>query len=63
MILAVPHREYKSAGWKLVKTLLEDEKGVVADVRGTLSRGEVPAGIDQTVTRQFDQGFDCHWLR
>ncbi|HXI14017.1 MAG TPA: nucleotide sugar dehydrogenase [Thermoanaerobaculia bacterium] len=46
VVLAVPHRSYAKEGWGLPRRLLKTGKGVVADVKGVLPRGEIPAGID-----------------
>jgi UDP-N-acetyl-D-galactosamine dehydrogenase len=45
VVLAVAHREYLDQGWELVRSLLKDGAGAVADVKGVLDRGAVPAGI------------------
>ena len=44
VVLAVAHRPYREAGWKLVGSLLKPE-GFVADVPGLLDRTRVPAGV------------------
>lgn len=45
VILAVPHHEYSSSGWDLIKGLLKDNKGVVFDVGGVLDRATIPEGV------------------
>jgi UDP-N-acetyl-D-galactosamine dehydrogenase len=45
VILAVPHRSYREAGWPLVQGLLRGGQGVVTDVRGCLDRDGRPGGI------------------
>ncbi len=45
VILAVPHHEYSSSGWDLIKSLLKDNKGVVFDVGGVLDRATIPEGV------------------
>lgn len=45
VILAVPHHEYISSGWDLIKGLLKDHKGVVFDVGGVLDRAVIPEGV------------------
>ena len=45
VILAVPHHEYSSSGWDLIKGLLKDNKGVVFDVGGVLNRATIPEGV------------------
>jgi len=45
VILAVSHDQFKREPWKVVTSLLKNNKGVVADVRGLLPRGSTPPGI------------------
>lgn len=45
VVLAVPHEDYISSGWKLVRPLLKNERGVVIDVKATLDRTH-PQGIE-----------------
>jgi len=45
VIVAVPHREFKTGGWSLVQPLLRDGKGIVADIKGILDRSDVPSGV------------------
>lgn len=45
VILAVPHRQYVSAGWKAVMPLLKNNEGVVLDVKGVLDRCAKPDGV------------------
>lgn len=44
--LCVAHDLYRDGGWGLVKSLLVEERGVVADIKGFLDRRETPEGID-----------------
>jgi UDP-N-acetyl-D-galactosamine dehydrogenase len=46
LVVAVPHRPYRDAGWELVKSRLADGRGLVVDVRGVLDRDGVPDGIE-----------------
>lgn len=46
VILAVPHRKYKQAGWAGIQALLKDGKGVVYDVKSVLPKSDVPDGIE-----------------
>ncbi len=45
VILAVSHDEYRRDPWKVVTSLLECRRGVVADVRNMLPRDEIPEGV------------------
>ena len=45
VVLAVPHGAFLHGGWALISKLLIDGCGVVADVKGALPRGRVPAGM------------------
>jgi len=45
VILTVPHESYLRQGWKSIQILLENNKGVVMDVKGALPRDSVPKGI------------------
>jgi UDP-N-acetyl-D-galactosamine dehydrogenase len=45
VVFAVAHKEFVDAGWLLIKRLLKNGRGVVADVKARLPRGKVPAGI------------------
>jgi UDP-N-acetyl-D-galactosamine dehydrogenase len=45
VVLAVPHRQYLEQGWALLSRLLQDSRGVVADVKGVLPRETRPDGI------------------
>lgn len=44
VVFAVAHQEFVDEGWSLVKGLLKNGKGMVADVKGRLPR-KAPAGI------------------
>ncbi|MGK7376261.1 nucleotide sugar dehydrogenase [Planococcus sp. 1R117A] len=46
VILAVPHKLYKEAGWKLIEKLLIDKKGLVFDIKSTLDPDEKPENIE-----------------
>ncbi|TVR79156.1 MAG: nucleotide sugar dehydrogenase [Rhodospirillales bacterium] len=46
VILAVPHAAYRQGGWPLVASRLKNGRGLVADVRCCLERGDKPDGID-----------------
>ena len=46
VVLAVPHKEYRDAGWGAVTHLLKDGRGLVIDVRSRLDRGTIPAGVE-----------------
>ncbi|WP_377278301.1 UDP binding domain-containing protein [Planococcus dechangensis] len=45
VILAVPHEEYRKAGWKLIERLLERDEGYVFDVKSILGRNEKPEKV------------------
>lgn len=45
VVFAVPHRVYVDRGWEFISSLLRDNGGVVADVKGVLDRCSVPSGI------------------
>jgi UDP-N-acetyl-D-galactosamine dehydrogenase len=45
VVMAVSHEQYKASGWDLIKRLLKDGKGVVADIKNMLPRDKVPAGV------------------
>jgi UDP-N-acetyl-D-galactosamine dehydrogenase len=45
VVFAVAHQDFIDEGWPLLKGLLKGGKGAVADVKGRLPRGRVPAGI------------------
>ena len=49
VILAVSHKNYKEAGWKLITDLLINESGIVFDVKGILNREKIP--INTTLLR------------
>ena len=46
VILAVAHEEYVQGGWKLMKRTLNDESGIVFDVKGILDRDARPGSIE-----------------
>ncbi len=46
VILAVPHREFKNAGWSLLNDLLKQKTGVVLDLKNALDRASTPQGVD-----------------
>jgi UDP-N-acetyl-D-galactosamine dehydrogenase len=46
VILAVAHDDYVAAGWPLIQRLLKGGRGLVMDVKATLDRATVPAGIE-----------------
>ena len=45
VILAVPHAVYLDNNWDWIVTLLEDQRGIVYDVKGRLDRDDAPAGV------------------
>ncbi len=45
VILAVPHDEYVSQGWKAISRYLEKGEGLVYDIKAKLDRASVPSGI------------------
>ena len=45
VVFAVAHEEFKKKGWALPVSLLQGGKGVVADLKGVLSREKKPEGI------------------
>ena len=45
VVLAVPHRPYREAGWALIGERLCGGRGMVVDVRGTLDRDARPDGV------------------
>ncbi len=45
VVLAVPHRIYCQRGWELIRRLLKPGGGVVADVKGVLSREDCPSDV------------------
>jgi UDP-N-acetyl-D-galactosamine dehydrogenase len=46
LILAVPHKAFVEAGWKLVAGLLENGAGTVLDVKAVLPKAGKPEGIN-----------------
>jgi UDP-N-acetyl-D-galactosamine dehydrogenase len=45
VVLAVAHKPYVEGGWDMVRRLLKNSSGFVADVQGTLDRAARPADI------------------
>ncbi|TWT07193.1 nucleotide sugar dehydrogenase [Planococcus sp. CPCC 101016] len=45
VILAVPHKPYKEAGWKQFESLLIGQQGIVFDVKGALDATKKPDNI------------------
>ena len=45
VILAVPHAVYLDNNWDWIVTLLEDQRGIVYDVKGRLDRDAAPPGV------------------
>jgi UDP-N-acetyl-D-galactosamine dehydrogenase len=45
IILAVSHDEYRKGGWPLLVKRLKAGRGVVMDLKATLDRENVPAGV------------------
>jgi UDP-N-acetyl-D-galactosamine dehydrogenase len=45
VVLAVAHKPYVEAGWALIRRLLKNESGFVADVQAVLDRATRPADI------------------
>lgn len=45
IILAVPHKPYKDAGWKQFDGLLIEQQGIVFDIKGALDRKKKPEKI------------------
>ncbi len=46
IVLAVSHAAFREAGWPWVQGLLKNGQGLVADIKGILSRESIPEGID-----------------
>lgn len=46
VILAMPHKAYKEAGWKLIQPLLEAQGGMVFDIKGVLEQQNKPEHIE-----------------
>ena len=46
VVLAVPHRRFRTAGWGLVSRLLRPEGGCVLDVKAVLDRDAVPPAVE-----------------
>lgn len=46
IILAMPHKQYKEAGWKLIQPLLERQGGMVFDIKGILEQQGKPENIE-----------------
>jgi UDP-N-acetyl-D-galactosamine dehydrogenase len=45
VILAVPHCQYRTAGWSLVTSRLAGGQGLVVDVKSCLDRATIPPGV------------------
>jgi len=45
VVLAVPHKEYIEGGWKLLKSILKNGQGVVADIKSVLDKEMCPENI------------------
>ena len=45
VIFAVAHRQYVEGGWDYISALLENNQGVVFDVKGVLDRDTIPKGM------------------
>ena len=46
VILAVPHDDFTTQGWKLIKKLLNSNGGIVYDVKSVLDRGKKPENVN-----------------
>jgi len=46
VVLAVPHQSYLAAGWPLMSRLLNNDRGVVIDVKARLPRAQRPDGVN-----------------
>ena len=46
VIVAVPHETYLKSGWRLIVSLLKNERGVVLDVKSRLDRAKTPPGVE-----------------
>lgn len=46
IILAVPHNDFKKQNWKLITELLNNDGGIVYDVKSILDRNSVPGNIN-----------------
>lgn len=46
VILAVPHKAYKEAGWRLFEKLLLNKEGLVFDIKSVLDQDEKPEHIE-----------------
>ena len=45
VVLAVPHNDFIQAGWQWLQNLLENDCGIVIDVKGVLPREDMPENI------------------
>ncbi len=45
IVLAVPHHDFIQAGWQWLQNLLENGCGIVIDIKGVLSREDMPKNI------------------
>ena len=46
IILAVPHNNFLEQGWKLITELLNDDGGIVYDIKSILDRNSIPGNIN-----------------
>jgi len=46
VVLAVAHARFKQGGWPLIRKLLVDGRGTVADVKNLLPRASKPDGVE-----------------
>jgi UDP-N-acetyl-D-glucosamine/UDP-N-acetyl-D-galactosamine dehydrogenase len=45
VVLAVAHAPFRTAGWRMIRPLLKQDGGLVADVKGVLDRTATPDGV------------------
>ena len=45
VVLAVAHRQFVDSGWSGISQLVDNERGIVIDVKRVLNRGNVPPGL------------------
>lgn len=46
VIVAVPHREFITGGWKFINQLLNEDKGIVYDIKSILDRSTIPENVN-----------------
>lgn len=46
VVLAVPHREFVSGGWKSIVELMKPNSSCVVDIKGVLSRADCPTQVE-----------------